>query len=464
MLQMLAAKEFGEADWAHFDPYTVALSHPDARACAHKQHRRRQLRISPPRRSTSRRSSCPGVHLLTTNYEILGGPATAVVIAASAKYRDANPKSYKSLLRRAERSHRRDQQGQACGGEGLPRAGEGHQEQRGRHLRDDRGPRLRVHADAAEGLQDGGVHEQDRDGQAQAGVVEGPVLPRSAGPCRATDVGKHDAARAHRQRRRLPGRPARCRADARRARRARLSSDSNASASARSRWRSCAAARTRRRATTRCSSAAWSACCRLLSRHGIAAHHQHGRGQSARRRRRDHSHRARAEASRSRSRWSPATTCSAQIAPTRRSSKRAARFADYGEPISANAYLGVAALLPALETGADIVITGRVADPSLFLAPIAHRYGWSLDDFDRLARGTCVGHLLECAGQLTGGYFADPGAQGRSRHGVARISLRRRRRRRQPRRSARSRAPAARSASPTRRSSSSTRSRIRTAT
>ena len=84
-------------------------------------------------------------------------------------------------------------------------------------------------------------------------------------------------------------------------------------------------------------------------------------------------------------------------------------LADYGAPISANAYLGIDALLPALESGADVVITGRVADPSLFLAPIAFRYGWSLDDFDRLARGTCVGHLLECAGQLTGGYFADPG-------------------------------------------------------
>ena len=81
----------------------------------------------------------------------------------------------------------------------------------------------------------------------------------------------------------------------------------------------------------------------------------------------------------------------------------------FGELVSANAYLGVAALLPALETGADIVITGRVADPSLFLAPMVQHYGWSLDDFDRLARGTSVGHLLECAGQLCGGYFAEPG-------------------------------------------------------
>jgi hypothetical protein len=82
---------------------------------------------------------------------------------------------------------------------------------------------------------------------------------------------------------------------------------------------------------------------------------------------------------------------------------------EFGELVSANAYLGVAALMPALETGADIVITGRVADPSLFVAPMAHRYGWALDDFDRLARGTSVGHLLECAGQLCGGYYAEPG-------------------------------------------------------
>jgi len=80
-----------------------------------------------------------------------------------------------------------------------------------------------------------------------------------------------------------------------------------------------------------------------------------------------------------------------------------------GELVSANAYLGADALLPALQLGADVVISGRVADPSLFLAPIVHHYGWALDDFDRLARGTAIGHLLECAGQLTGGYFAEPG-------------------------------------------------------
>jgi hypothetical protein len=82
---------------------------------------------------------------------------------------------------------------------------------------------------------------------------------------------------------------------------------------------------------------------------------------------------------------------------------------DAGPLVSANAYLGIEAMLPALDSGADIVITGRVADPSLALAPLAHRFGWALDDYERLARGTVVGHLLECAGQITGGYYADPG-------------------------------------------------------
>ena len=82
---------------------------------------------------------------------------------------------------------------------------------------------------------------------------------------------------------------------------------------------------------------------------------------------------------------------------------------EFGMPISANAYLGIDAILPAIATGADVIITGRVADPSLFLAPMIHAFGWPIDDPTLLARGTVIGHLLECAGQLTGGYFADPG-------------------------------------------------------
>ncbi|NWE20353.1 acyclic terpene utilization AtuA family protein [Pseudomonas sp. P7548] len=77
--------------------------------------------------------------------------------------------------------------------------------------------------------------------------------------------------------------------------------------------------------------------------------------------------------------------------------------------LSANAYLGVDGILQALHADADVVITGRVADPSLFLAPQMFEFGWAQDDWQRLGRGTLVGHLLECAGQVSGGYFADPG-------------------------------------------------------
>ena len=80
-----------------------------------------------------------------------------------------------------------------------------------------------------------------------------------------------------------------------------------------------------------------------------------------------------------------------------------------GKIISANAYLGAQPIVEALAAGADIILTGRVADPALFLAPLAHEFGWPLDNWDLLGQGTVVGHLLECAGQLTGGYFADPG-------------------------------------------------------
>ncbi|MDO9196088.1 acyclic terpene utilization AtuA family protein [Rhodoferax sp.] len=80
-----------------------------------------------------------------------------------------------------------------------------------------------------------------------------------------------------------------------------------------------------------------------------------------------------------------------------------------GRLISANAYLGADALLPALQSGANVVITGRVADPALFLAPLMHHFGWDGGDWQRLGQGIVVGHLLECAAQVSGGYIADPG-------------------------------------------------------
>jgi Acyclic terpene utilisation family protein AtuA len=86
------------------------------------------------------------------------------------------------------------------------------------------------------------------------------------------------------------------------------------------------------------------------------------------------------------------------------------RVRDLGNRLlSANAYLGAEPIAQALAAGADVVITGRVGDPALFLAPLIREFGWAMDDWDRLGKGTLVGHLLECGGQITGGYFADPG-------------------------------------------------------
>ncbi|HZP79403.1 MAG TPA: acyclic terpene utilization AtuA family protein [Pseudolabrys sp.] len=85
---------------------------------------------------------------------------------------------------------------------------------------------------------------------------------------------------------------------------------------------------------------------------------------------------------------------------------------DVGRPIvGMNAYLGTDAILPALAAEADVIIGGRLADPSMFLAPLMHRFGWREDDTALLGAGTLVGHLMECGMQVTGGYFADPGVK-----------------------------------------------------
>jgi hypothetical protein len=79
------------------------------------------------------------------------------------------------------------------------------------------------------------------------------------------------------------------------------------------------------------------------------------------------------------------------------------------EMVSANVYLGATAIADALRAGAQIVVTGRVADPSLAVGPAMAHFDWSETEWDRLARATMAGHLLECGAQVTGGYFADPG-------------------------------------------------------
>ncbi len=87
------------------------------------------------------------------------------------------------------------------------------------------------------------------------------------------------------------------------------------------------------------------------------------------------------------------------------------RDMDTGEPIatirdriqSANAYIGAFPLAEALATGAHVVVAGRSTDTALTLAPMVHTFGWSEDDFDKLAAGTIAGHIIECGAQCTGG-------------------------------------------------------------
>ena len=80
-----------------------------------------------------------------------------------------------------------------------------------------------------------------------------------------------------------------------------------------------------------------------------------------------------------------------------------------GTMVSANAYIGADCIADALLAGADIVVAGRVADPSLVVGPALAHFGWARDDWNRLARATMAGHLLECGAQVSGGYYADPG-------------------------------------------------------
>ena len=88
---------------------------------------------------------------------------------------------------------------------------------------------------------------------------------------------------------------------------------------------------------------------------------------------------------------------------------------DTGQPLaairdrvlSANAYIGAAALVKALELGANVIVAGRVADAAVTLAPLIHELGWAWNDWDRMAAGVVAGHIIECGAQCTGGNFTD---------------------------------------------------------
>ena len=78
------------------------------------------------------------------------------------------------------------------------------------------------------------------------------------------------------------------------------------------------------------------------------------------------------------------------------------------DALFASVYLGARPIVDALAQGAQIVVTGRVADASLFLAPLVYEHGWAWDDWDRLAAGVVIGHLMECSGQVAGGNYSGP--------------------------------------------------------
>lgn len=89
------------------------------------------------------------------------------------------------------------------------------------------------------------------------------------------------------------------------------------------------------------------------------------------------------------------------------------------DTLFASAYLGARPIVEALQRGADVVVTGRVADASLFLAPLVHEHGWAWEDWDRLAAGVLAGHLLECSGQVTGGNYSGAWWDNPDPHAVA---------------------------------------------
>ena len=144
-------------------------------------------------------------------------------------------------------------------------------------------------------------------------------------------------------------------------------------------------------------------------------HHQRRRHESVRLRAPGPGNSARSRACRGASPLSTATICCrawmrllAQGESLRQPGhRRTAGVRSATRVVSANAYLGAGPIAEALQMGADIVITGRVADASLTVAPAVHEFGWDWQDWDRLAGATVAGHLIECGAQATGGLWCN---------------------------------------------------------
>ena len=147
MLQMAAAKEFGEKNYTKLDPLTISLSHPDATLAfiGNTAGVNTHFSTSP---FYEQEIKVPGAHLITTSYEILGGPATALVLTSSAKFRDTNPKAYKAVYDALSEAIDDHQQGQDRRRQALSRSRPRHQELGQRYRRHDQRQRLRLHAEA----------------------------------------------------------------------------------------------------------------------------------------------------------------------------------------------------------------------------------------------------------------------------------------------------------------------------